>query len=243
MRYKLNIAYNGSNYVGFQRQINGLSIQEVIEERLKIIFSQDITIVMASRTDSGVHAYDQVCHFDSDKEIVPYKVKGSLNGLLPNDIHVMKVEIVDEDFHARFSVKRKTYEYKVKIKEYDVFLNGLAYYCPFELDLESIKKALPLFCGKHDFGSFNTASYELYPNQVREIFYFEMNIENDLITFRICGDGFLRHMVRIIIGTMIDLGRGKKTLEDIKEMIDHPNKSNRRFNIDACGLYLKSIEY
>lgn len=243
MRYKVNLAYNGTNYVGFQKQKNGLAIQEVIEERLKIVLGSSISIVMASRTDSGVHAYGQVFHFDFDRKLEPYKLKGSLNALLPKDVHINQVEMVDDDFHARFDVVSKVYEYRINIGDKDIFLNDLSYYCPFELDLEAILKALPMFEGEHDFGSFNTCSYATHPNQVRNIYRFELQRQANQLIFEIEGNGFLRHMVRMIIGTMIDLGRGKKSLEDVKRMLDEPSKSHRRFNIDPHGLYLKTIYY
>lgn len=243
MRYKVSCAYNGTNYVGFQRQINGLSIQEVIEERLKIILQKDIRIIMASRTDSGVHAYEQVFHFDLEDKLDEYKLKASLNGLLPKDIHILKVELVDESFHARFSVVKKTYEYHININEYDVFLKGLAYYCPYKLNYDLIDMALPFFIGYHDFGSFNTSPYDLYPDQCRTIYRLDYVIEDNLLIFTIEGSGFLRHMVRMIIGTLIDLARGKKTLEEVIDMLEHPNKSKHRFNIDPSGLYLKEICY
>ena len=243
MRYKVLCAYNGTNYVGFQRQINGLSIQEVIEEKLKIILQKDIRIIMASRTDSGVHAYGQVFHFDYEDKLDEYKLKASLNGLLPKDIHILEVELVDESFHARFSVVKKTYEYHININEYDVFLKGLAYDCPYKLNYELIDEALPLFIGHHDFGSFNTSPYDLYPDQWRTIYRLDYVIKDNLLIFTIEGSGFLRHMVRMIIGTLIDLGRGKKNLAEVRDMIEHPNKSKHRFNIDPCGLYLKEICY
>ena len=109
MRYKCIVAYDGYNYVGFQSQINGTAIQDVIEDKLKIIFNDSIRIVMASRTDSGVHAKGQVFHFDALKEVEPFRLKGSLNGLLPKDIHINSVEVVDENFHSRFNVKAKKY--------------------------------------------------------------------------------------------------------------------------------------
>ena len=244
MRYKIAMAYKGNNYVGFQRQKNGLAVQEVIEDRLQIIFNEDIRIVMASRTDSGVHALYQVVHFDSVKLLDPFKLKASLNGLLPKDIHVLEVSQVSNDFHARYSVKTKTYIYKIKTGEYDVFLNGLAYYCPYPLDLEIIAEGIKLFNGRHDFASFNTSPYDLYPDQVREIYNFTMTEKEDgLLVFEIKGSGFLRHMVRMIIGTLVDLGRGKKSLDEVKMMLEKPSKSKHRYNIDPNGLYLKMIEY
>ncbi len=243
MRYKMTMAYDGRNYAGFQSQINALAIQDVIEEKLEKIFGEKIRIVMSSRTDAGVHALDQVCHFDSDKKKDTYKLRFSLNSLLPKDIHILKIEEVDDSFHARFSVKTKTYEYRINIGEYDVFLNGYAYQCFYKLDVELMKKATKMYVGTHDFSSFNTSSLKEYPNQVRTIKQFKIMEKGDMLIIRVTGTGFLKNMVRIMVGTLIDLGRGKKKLEDVREMLEHPDKSKRRYNADPNGLYLVKIRY
>lgn len=243
MRYKVNIAYDGRNYAGFQSQINALAIQDVIEEVLYRIFSEKIRIIMSSRTDAGVHAKDQVFHFDSDTEKDVGKLKFSMNSLLPKDIHVLKIETVSKDFHARFSVKEKTYEYLINTGEYDVFLNGYAYQCFYKLDVDLMRKGAAKYVGEHDFTSFNTSSLEEYPNQVRNIREFEIITKGDLLIIRVSSSGFFRNMVRIMVGTLIDLGRGKKTLADIDEMFEHPTKTTRRYNADPNGLYLTKIIY
>ena len=243
MRYKVNMAYDGRNYAGFQSQINAVAIQDVIEEALYRIFGEKIRIVMSSRTDAGVHAYDQVFHFDADKKKEPGKLKFSINSLIPKDMHVNNVEIVSEDFHARFSVKKKTYEYLINIGEYDPFLQGRAYQCFYRLDIDLMKKGAQMLKGKHDFSSFNTSSLKEYPNQVKDISEFKITRKKDILKITVTSTGFLRNMVRIMVGTLIDLGRGLKTLDDIQDMLDHPNKTTRRYNADPNGLYLKKIFY
>ncbi len=243
MRYKVTLAYDGNNYVGFQSQKNGLAIQDVIENALKIIFKEDVRIVMASRTDAKVHAYGQVFHFDSEKEFDCYKLKGSINALIPKDIHIIEVQKVNEDFHARYSVKTKTYEYLINTGEYNVFLNGYAYQSFFKLDLDLMKKGAELFIGTHDFSSFNTTPYSIKANQIRTITEFKITKKGDVIKIKVTGDGFLRNMVRIMVGTLIDLGRGQKSLDDIKKMLNTPSKNTKRYNITGCGLYLVKIKY
>ena len=243
MRYKVTIAYDGADYAGFQSQINALAIQDIIENVLEKIFGKKIRIVMSSRTDAGVHAKGQVFHFDADKEKEDYKLKFSMNSLLPKDIHVIKVEKVSDKFHARYSVKKKTYEYLINIGEYDVFLNGYAYQCFYKLDVDLMKKGAEMFLGEHDFSSFNTSSLKEYPNQVRNITEFSITRKKDLLKIKVTSSGFLRNMVRIMVGTLIDLGRGLKTLDDIQDMLDHPNKTTRRYNADPNGLYLVKIFY
>ncbi len=243
MRYKVILAYDGRNYAGFQSQKNATAIQDIVEGAIERVFSEKIRIIMSSRTDAGVHAYGQVFHFDTDKEKDEGKLKFSLNSLLPDDIHVVEVKKVSRDFHARYSVKKKTYEYLINLGEYDVFLKGRAFQCFYKLDVDLMKEGAKLFLGEHDFSSFNTSSLKEYPNQVRNITEFSIIRKKDILKIRVTSSGFLRNMVRIMVGTLIDLGRGKKSLDDIKDMLEHPCKSTRRYNADPNGLYLVKIFY
>ena len=243
MRYKVILAYDGRNYAGFQSQKNATAIQDIVEGAIERVFSEKIRIIMSSRTDAGVHAYGQVFHFDTDKEKDEGKLKFSLNSLLPDDIHVVEVKKVSRDFHARYSVKKKTYEYLINLGEYDVFLKGRAFQYFYKLDVDLMKEGAKLFLGEHDFSSFNTSSLKEYPNQVRNITEFSITRKKDILKIRVTSSGFLRNMVRIMVGTLIDLGRGKKSLDDIKDMLEHPCKSTRRYNADPNGLYLVKIFY
>ena len=243
MRYKVILAYDGRNYAGFQSQKNATAIQDIVEGAIERVFSEKIRIIMSSWTDAGVHAYGQVFHFDTDKEKDEGKLKFSLNSLLPDDIHVVEVKKVSRDFHARYSVKKKTYEYLINLGEYDVFLKGRAFQCFYKLDVDLMKEGAKLFLGEHDFSSFNTSSLKEYPNQVRNITEFSITRKKDILKIRVTSSGFLRNMVRIMVGTLIDLGRGKKSLDDIKDMLEHPCKSTRRYNADPNGLYLVKIFY
>ena len=243
MRYKVILAYDGRNYAGFQSQKNATAIQDIVEGAIERVFSEKIRIIMSSRTDAGVHAYGQVFHFDTDKEKDEGKLKFSLDSLLPDDIHVVEVKKVSRDFHARYSVKKKTYEYLINLGEYDVFLKGRAFQCFYKLDVDLMKEGAKLFLGEHDFSSFNTSSLKEYPNQVRNITEFSITRKKDILKIRVTSSGFLRNMVRIMVGTLIDLGRGKKSLDDIKDMLEHPCKSTRRYNADPNGLYLVKIFY
>ena len=243
MRYKVILAYDGRNYAGFQSQKNATAIQDIVEGAIERVFSEKIRIIMSSRTDAGVHAYGQVFHFDTDKEKDEGKLKLSLNSLLPDDIHVVEVKKISRDFHARYSVKKKTYEYLINLGEYDVFLKGRAFQCFYKLDVDLMKEGAKLFLGEHDFSSFNTSSLKEYPNQVRNITEFSITRKKDILKIRVTSSGFLRNMVRIMVGTLIELGRGKKSLDDIKDMLEHPCKSTRRYNADPNGLYLVKIFY
>ncbi len=244
MRYKCTVAYKGNRYVGFQSQINGLAIQDVIEEKLGIITRKNTRITMASRTDAKVHALGQVFTFDSEKVFDVYKLKGSMNGLLPKDIHICNVEIVADDFHPRYMAKGKHYRYVINIGEYSPFLDGFAYQCYFKIDLAKMVECSACFIGKHDFSAFNTTPYAVNKDQVRTIRSLDIKRDGDILTIDIVGDGFLRHMVRMIVGTMLDVARGIKTIDDVRRMIsEHTKDDTRRYNIDACGLYLIEIYY
>ena len=243
MRYMCIVAYDGANYVGFQSQINGIAIQDVIEAKLEMIFSDKIKIVMSSRTDSGVHALGQVFHFDSPKTIDTYKLKGSLNSLLPKDIYIKEVKIVSEDFHSRFSTKKKKYRYVINLGERDVFLNKRVYDCFYKLDLDLFKKTAALFIGRHDFTSFNTSTFEEAQDQTRVIEDIKIISKDDLLIVEIVGEGFLRHMVRMLVGTMIDVARGQKSLRDVEKMLAEPSKDYHVYNVSPYGLYLVKIYY
>lgn len=243
MRYKVTLAYNGKNYAGFQSQKNALAIQDVIESVLEKIFSKKIHIVISSRTDAGVHAKGQVFHFDIDQNLDLGKLKFSLNSLLPKDIHIIDIKKVSDDFHCRYSVKKKTYEYLINTGEYDVFLLGYAYQINYKLDVKKMAKAAKLLKGTHDFFAFNTTPLSEKPNQVRTIYEFKIIEENDLIRIRVTADGFLRNMVRIMVGMLVDIGRGNRQIEEIEELLNNPTRSTRRFNIDPNGLYLMKIFY
>lgn len=243
MRYKVTLAYDGNHYAGFQSQKHGNTIQDAIELVLKRICKKDLRIIMASRTDAGVHAKGQVFHFDIEKDYDVYKLKGSLNALLPKDIHVLDIKKVSEKFHARFSVKSKTYEYLINIGEYDVFKEGYVYQCHYKVDVDLMKECAKLFEGKHDFSSFNTSTYKEKPIQIRTITEFKVIQKGSDLKIRVTGDGFMHNMVRIMVGTLIDVSRGKKTIDEVKDMLDNPCKSTRRYNISPSGLYLVKIRY
>jgi len=243
MRYKVICSYDGQRFSGFQSQKNGITIQDEIEKALKKFYKKETKITIASRTDAGVHAYGQVFSYESDKEINPYNIKQALNTFLKDDIHIIDVKKVNDDFHPRYMVKEKTYEYLINIGEFNPLLINRAYQCKYKLDIDLMKKASKVFIGKHDFSSFNTATYEEMPNQIREISEFKIIKKKDLIIIRVSGNGFLRNQVRIMVGSLIEVGRGKKNIEDLINMLEIPNKGTRRYCIEAGGLYLIKIKY
>ncbi|MGN1295010.1 MAG: tRNA pseudouridine(38-40) synthase TruA [Bacilli bacterium] len=242
MRLKGVISYKGTNFYGYQIQkdIAQRSVQKEIQDVLKRIFNSEIKIYSSGRTDRGVHALNQVVHFDIDREVDAYKLKHSLNCLLPSDIHFISLEIVDETFHARFSCTRKEYRYVINLGEYMPITNDIMYNYCFSLNLDKIKEAMKLFVGKHNFINFcanDDGDYE------REIYSFTLEEKEDIIIFKIQGNGFRRYMVRMIIGTLIEIGKDKLELSELKNLIDGKNYNRVSFKVPSEGLYLYKVYY
>lgn len=242
-RYKAVVSYDGTNYVGWQLQTNGTGIQEVIEKALAKVTTHAITIQGAGRTDGNVHAYGQVFHFDSEFELEESHWEKAINSYLPKDIHIRSVKKVKSSFHARYHVLSKRYDYLVNIQEFDVFKARYSYFCFYKLDLEIMRKAATLFVGEHDFTSFCANTKEQTTNQVRTITRLEIVEEKDYLRLIFEGKGFLRYMVRMISGTLIELGRGKINIDQVQEMLESKDKMACHFNAQAQGLYLVEINY
>ena len=214
IRYKCTVAYSGAGYCGWQTQKNGNSVQEYIESALERIFDSPVRILAAGRTDAGVNAWGQVFQFDSEKEIGERKLMGALNGFLPKDIHIRKVEKKDRLFHVRYCVKSKQYDYRINLGEYDVFSRDFAYQCPYPVNVEKMEEASRYLVGTHDFTSFNSNTLRETPDQVRTIDSIVFTRENDMLTISYRGRGFLRYMVRMMTGALLEVGRGRMEPED-----------------------------
>jgi len=240
LRYKMVLSYDGTDYCGFQKQTSNNTIANEVEKALKIFTKQDIKIHPASRTDRGVHALGQVVHFDTDiKKINDHWVKG-LNKILPLGIKIISITLKDFDFHARFDVKEKEYHYHISFSDVSVFHNRYCLDTPV-LDVESIKEALPFLIGEHDFGVFS----KLKPlqNSLREITSIRIIEKNCGICFIIRGRGFLRYMIRGIVGNLILVGLNQKKPEFIKQLITTQNKKLSAKPALANGLVLYKIDY
>lgn len=239
------MAYDGSAYHGFQRQDNALSVQEVVEEAVKKLFLQDITIFGCSRTDTGVHANEYYFSFQSNDEI-KIDSRGiifGLNSKLPDDIAILSCEEVDESFHARYNCIGKEYKYIIHNSEIkDPFLRTRVYKYWYPIDEKLLDKAAKHFVGTHDFRSFCTNADEK-ENTVRTIHSFDVVRDCDKIILTVSGDGFLYNMVRIMVGTLLFVNEGKIDESDIPEIIE---KKDRRFagrTASASGLYLNKVFY
>ena len=242
-RYKAVVSYDGSRYVGWQTQKNGLSIQQVIEDVIEEICLKKVSIVASGRTDKKVHAKAQVFHFDSDFKLDAKGWLKAINGHLPKDIHISSLIEVDENFHARFHVIKKRYEYLINLGEYNVFEQNYAFQPYYKLDVEAMRDASAVFIGKHDFSTFCANTHEETPNQVRTITCLEMVQENEHLRLIFEGDGFMRYMVRMITATLIEVGRHRLSKEQVQKMLLSKDKQVCRFNAAPQGLYLVKVDY
>ena len=240
MRYLMRISYNGSKFQGFQRLKNKASIQACLESVLSKINGKEVLVKGSGRTDALVHAYDQCLHFDLDKDFDVNKLKYIVNRMLPSSINVNSIEIVSNDFHARFDVKEKTYLYKIYVGEKDVFLSDYAYNINYSLDIDLMKKACLEFIGTYDFHNFVSGYRKSY---ISTIYDFKIYEKDKMIYFEVRGKGFYRYMVRNMVGALIMVGSKKRTILDIKKALENSNDKINFLVVPGYGLYLKKVLY
>ncbi|MEC1449881.1 tRNA pseudouridine(38-40) synthase TruA [Bacillus haynesii] len=245
MRMKCTISYDGHLFYGYQVQPGQRTVQDELEKALQTLHKAKdrIPVVSSGRTDSGVHAVGQTVHFDSPLSIPEAKWPYALNALLPDDISVHKAEAVDDQFHARFSAKRKEYRYMIyRGRHPDVFKRYYAYHVPYDFDMEKVKEASCYLVGTHDFTSFCATKTEV-KDKVRTVHELEWSDTGDGLQMRIVGSGFLYNMVRIIVGTLLDVGTGKFSPGDIEKMILARSRDAAGRTAPAHGLYLWRVIY
>ena len=243
MRYKVTVAYDGSKYHGWQTQRKGNSIEEAIEAVLEIMHGYPTEIVGSGRTDSKVHAIGQVFHFDSQLGMNEKRMKIALNAQLDKSIRIKKVEIVSDEFHARFDVKQKRYDYYLTSDTTNPFVRNYMEVDYHPLNYDKMLKAASFFLGTHDFTSFTSSKIDQRKDKIRTIIRFEIKKEKDVTNFIIVGDGFLRYMVRMMVQTLIMVGKGKIEVGEVKQMLDAKNKHICKYKANACGLYLVEVVY
>ncbi|MDX8363044.1 MULTISPECIES: tRNA pseudouridine(38-40) synthase TruA [Bacillaceae] len=245
-RLKCTIAYDGSQFNGFQTQTlpNQRTVQGYLEKALmKIHKGHHVAIYASGRTDSGVHAYGQVIHFDSPLDIPANRWPAALNSIVPGDIVIKEVVQVDPTFHARYDVTSKEYRYKIlRSKQYDVFTRKYVYHYPYPLDLSAMKMAKEYLIGTHDFTSFCSAK-TAKEDKVRTIYYIDLYEENDELILHFNGSGFLYNMVRILVGTLLKVGQGKIKPQDIKTILEQKNRMLAGQTAPSHGLYLWQVNY
>lgn len=240
---KLTISYDGTNYHGWQTQLNAVTIQETIECAIEAITKQKVDLTASGRTDRGVHALGQVANFISDNNIPDEKIKIALNANLPQDIRIIDSLEVPLNFNSRFDAHDKTYMYQIyNDRVGDPFLRNYSYFVPQILDLDKMQQSAKLLRGTHDFKGFMAAGSQV-KTTVRTIYdvYFEIN--GPLIRLYVKGNGFLYNMVRIIAGTLIDIGKGLKDKSCIEEALNKLNRNVLGQTAAAEGLFLKEVNY
>lgn len=242
-RIKLTIAYDGTNYCGWQVQPNGITVEEVVNKALKKLTGEDIQVIGASRTDSGVHALGNVAVFDTHTTIPPERISYALNQRLPEDIVIVKSEEVAEDFHPRYCDCSKTYEYHILNTRIPIPTKRLTnYFVSYDLDVEKMRKAAGYLIGEHDFVSFCNVRTDV-EDTVRTVTELEILKDGEEIMIRISGNGFLYNMVRIIVGTLIRVGRGFYEPEKVKEILEAKDRKAAGVTAPPHGLILAEIRY
>ena len=246
MNTKVTIQYDGSGYDGWQDQ-NGKNNTKTVEEKVKRAVSkinkEKTEIVASGRTDKGVSAFSQVFNFNNIHNIPLERLKNALNNALPKDIIVVNCEAVDADFHARFSAKSKEYHYYLNMGKYDMFSRNYVNQYNKQLNVEKMIEASKIFIGRHDFSAFNTTPKEIKYNQVITINKLDIEKNDDVLIFKIEGSSFLRHMVRMIVGSLVYVGSNKVSIERLEYLLNNPSDYRAPFNIEAAGLYLYKVNY
>ncbi len=241
---RLLIEYDGTNYQGWQVQPDGPTIQGMIEEKLTLITGEVIHLIGSGRTDSGVHAFGQVANFKTKSKLDVHSIQRALNSLLPPDIVIQRAEEVEEDFHARRESKSKVYEYRILNQDIrSAFRHKYAWHIPQKLDLEEMRKATRILIGEHDFSSFRSVGTPTR-TAIRRVIRAEWKKGRDgLIWFEIEASGFLKQMVRALVGTLVEVGRGKIDSEEFQKILDSRDRKKAGPTAPAHGLFLKEVKY
>ena len=242
MRFFITLSFDGTNYHGWQIQPNSDSVQQRLQEALSTLLRQPIEVVGAGRTDTGVHARMMVAHFDWEELIDGKQLAYKLNKFLPQDIAVQEVRLVDEEKHARFSATSRTYHYFIHMRK-DPFLQAYSWQVPFKLDFEKMNEAAKVLLEYKDFTSFSKVNTDTKTNlcDVKEAFWEE--IAPDRWRFTITANRFLRNMVRAIVGTLVEVGRGRLSPEDVRRIIEAKDRCSAGESVPAKGLFLVDIKY
>lgn len=240
MKYLITVSYDGSKYYGFQRLNDLPSIQKELEDALSVINKDKVEVKGSGRTDRGVHAIGQKCHFELKYDIPCERLINAINSLLSNYVRVIDCIKVDDNFHARFSVKKKIYKYIINMGKYDVIKEDYLYnYCK-RLDIKSMKRASKYLIGKHSYKVFVSGDRDNYNSEIYKII---LKKEKDILTITFEGKSFYRYMVRNMVGALLLVGCGKISIEEFKNMIDSDENKYTYITAPSNGLYLESVEY
>jgi len=243
VRVMCAVCYDGADFFGFQSQPSKRNIQDEIQKALSQICKTDMLIIGSGRTDAGVHANGQVFHFDTTQNMSERQWKLAINRLLPKDIHITSAHFVNNDFHSRFSAIEKTYYYKINVGEYNPLQCRYVYQFNRNVDIVSMKRVAKLFEGEHNFWSFCSHEAETTNSFLKTIKKVQITKKNDVICITIIGTGFLRYMVRMIVGTLLEIGLGKIDDKYILEHLDQEVRQIVAYKVPGCGLYLDEVRY
>lgn len=242
-RVMLIVAYDGTNYHGWQMQPNAVTIEQILNEKLSELLKEDIQVIGASRTDAGVHAEGNVAVFDTNTSIPSEKISYALNHLLPEDIVIQESFEVEPDFHPRKCDSIKTYQYRILNRNFNLPVKGRnAYHFYRKLDLDKMREAAAYFVGKHDFKNF-CSSHTQAKSTIRIIYSFDIEEEDEEIVLTVSGNGFLYNMVRMLTGTLLDVGTGRMSPDKIPELLAAKERVHSPNTAPARGLTLLDIEY
>lgn len=243
LTYKIVVAYQGTRYEGWQSQRKGNTVQEHIEKALSRIASARVTVLGCSRTDSGVHAEGLVAHFKAELTLTPTRLKQALNHILPPDIQVRRVSIAPSGFHARYGARSKVYRYQIWTgRDKPLFEAPYWLWYHGRLDVMAMRKAARYLVGRHDFAAFKDAGDDK-KDTTRTVKALRIHKDGQKVVIRIEGDGFLTHMVRIIVGTLIDVGRGRKFSGDVQRILVSKDRRQAGSTSKALGLFLEKVRY
>lgn len=242
-RVMLTVAYDGTNYHGWQLQPNVVTIESVLNEALSSLFKENIKVIGASRTDTGVHALGNIAVFDTNARMPADKVSYALNQRLPEDIRIQASKEVPLDFHPRHQNSKKTYEYRILNSEFPMPVYRLyAYFTYASMDIEQMQRAADYLKGEHDFKSFCSVN-TVAETTVRTIYDISVEKSGDMVSIRVTGSGFLYNMVRIIAGTLMEVGRGNITPEKMPDILNALDRTKAGPTAPACGLTLVKYEF
>ena len=235
-------SYKGTNYYGWQKQVGFVTVQSKIEEVLSKIYDTNVSIVGSGRTDAGVHALRQYFHFVVEKEKDLNQLLYAMNRMLPDDIRILSLDMVFDEFHARYNAQKKVYEYDILRKAKDPFGYDTAWLYPVEFDINLLKEALNKFVGIHNYQDF-TSKEEDEKNFVREIYSIAVKEEDDLVKIVFIGNGFMRYQIRNMVGAAMNIAIKKEDLSFIDKHLDSKQRDIISYKAPACGLYLAAVLY
>ncbi len=242
-RIKCIISYDGSLFSGYQVQVDKRTVQGEIEAVLTKMHKTAVKVIASGRTDAGVHAYGQVIHFDTTLDIPAARWVQALNAMLPHDISVLSAEYAEPSFHARYDAKGKTYRYVIDLRKIrDPLKRNYSFHYPHDINVERIEKAIPYIVGTHDFSSFCAANTNVL-DKVRTVYSIQCLLEGNQLTLTYSGNGFLYNMVRILTGTLVEIGNGKRKPEEMKDIISAMDRGAAGKTAPAQGLYLQEVYY